>query len=362
MSVLQDKKTGRLFIKFKFNGVVYKKRLPDTMGKRDGEKLETKWKNDLFFESNGIVPKKEILYEEFLVFHYLPFAEKSHSEMSYLKDVHICNESLSFFKGKTMRRITVGDVEKFKEHRAGVPVMKTGGVRKPATVEREMAVISKIFSLAVRDEYLESNPCAKVGKLVFDNTVNKVLLEQDEDGFFAAFKTDWSRDVCRFVLNTGLRQNDALGLSKFSVDWNRNLIRLIQGKTQRVVEIPMNETVRAILSARQHNGSDLFFPSPRTKKRAKSVKRSCILASERAKIGRITVRDLRRTFATRIGEMNYSVNVTSKLLGHTDTRMAHRYVRVSEILRDAVSDLENGKCAKSEPAPTRETRLVTINS
>ncbi len=127
----------------------------------------------------------------------------------------------------------------------------------------ELSIISKVFSLAVKNDFLEFNPCSRVEKSKFDNIQNRILRMEDEAKFFAEFQSDWAKDICILVLNTGLRQNDALGLSKFNIDWSIDVIRLIQGKTKRVVEIPMNNTVKTLLQARRHNGSDLLFPSPK---------------------------------------------------------------------------------------------------
>ena len=78
-----------------------------------------------------------------------------------------------------------------------------------------------------------------------------------------------------------------------------------------------------------------------------------IAASKRADIGHLTIRDLRRTFVTRLYEMNYSSGVTAKLLGPTDNRSVHRYERVSNILRKAVSNLENANRAISQKGKTK---------
>jgi hypothetical protein len=72
-------------------------------------------------------------------------------------------------------------------------------------------------------------------------------------------------------------------------------------------------------------------------------------ASERAGIDPLTIRDLRRTFGTRLDELNYSSSVKAKLLGHGDLRSVHRYERGSKILRKAVLDLENNNPAKILP-------------
>ncbi len=359
MPIYTDKKTNRLFIKFSFEGSTYKKRLPEKMTRREAEKIETKLKTNLFFESTGIETKKKMLFEDFLIEYYLPFAEKHHSKMSFERSVYISKEALLLFRNRDLRSIKPIDLEKFKQIRINTLTIHNKA-RKPATVARELSILSKVFSLAVKNDFLESNPCSRVEKPKFDNLQNRILKREDEVKFFASFYSDWARDVCQLVLYTGLRQNDALGLRKFSVDWDSKVIRLIQGKTQRKVEIPMNDTVKNILRERWSNGSELFFPSPKTGGQGISVKKAVISASKRADIGHLTIRDLRRTFGTRLCEMNYSSGVTAQLLGHTDNRSVHRYERVSNILREAVNDLENANRAKIVPLVKKEKQKIAV--
>ncbi|MEP6904244.1 MAG: tyrosine-type recombinase/integrase [Actinomycetota bacterium] len=153
-----------------------------------------------------------------------------------------------------------------------------------------------------------------------------------------------------------------LGLSKFNVDWNERIIRLTQGKAKRIVEIPMNQKVYDLLINRRHNGSDLFFPSPKTGKQGLSVKTACLGAARRAKIGHLTIRDLRRTFGTRLDENNYNDSTITKLLGHRDNRSVHRYKRGKDILREAVNSLEKQNPAKILPLPAKENQQVAASS
>lgn len=353
MPIYTDKKTKRLYIQFDFLGQTHKKRLPQKTTKSEAVKLETKLKNKLFFENNGIEAKRQIRFEDFLVEYFLPFAEANHSKASFDREVNLCKLALPFFKGKDLRQIKPADIEKFKQLRANTETQHETA-RKPATVLRELSIISKIFSLAVKNDFLEFNPCSRVEKPKFDNIQNRILRIEDEAKFFAEFQSDWARDICILVLNTGLRQNDALGLSKFNVDWSSEVIRLVQGKTKRVVEIPMNNTVKSILQSRRHNASDLFFPSPKNGLQGTSVKKAMLGACARAKIELITIRDLRRTFGTRLCELNVNSTVTARLLGHGDLRSVHRYERGKEIMREAVGLLE--KPAKILPlARIKET-------
>lgn len=355
MPVYQDKKNGRLFIQFDFGGQTYKKWLPAGTNKSDASKLETKLKHDLFFETNGIKKKKDITFRDFLTEYFFEFAEKNYSKGSFDNAVVICKSALPFFERKTLRQICAADIERFKDYRANLKT-KHDTNRKPATVVRELGIISKVFSYAVKNDFLDFNPVSRVERPVFDNLQDRVLSQWEIEKFLDSFESDWARDVSVLILNTGLRQNDALGLKKFNVDWHTKTIRLLQGKTKRKVEIPLNEFAEAILSARRHNGSELFFPSPKTGKQGTSIKKALAGACKRAEIEACGTRVLRRTFASLLEDMNFSSAVLAKLLGHSDMRSIHRYQRGNEAMRSAVNGLKIVKPAKI--LPTSEIQNV----
>lgn len=361
MPIYTDKKTNRLFIQFDFQGTTYKKRLPKNTTKKDAEKLEIKYKNKLFFEANGIESKRDITFEDFLTEYFLPYAETHYVKGSFDTAVHLCKAALPFLKGKSLRRIQAADIERFKNARTA-KLTKHDTTRKPATIVRELGVISKVFSYAIKNDFLEFNPCSRVERPLVDNLQDQILSQADRAKFLASFQSDWARDVCELILNTGLRQNDALGLTKFNVDWNLSVIRLLQGKTGRKVEIPMNYRVKELLQAHRHNGSDLFFPSPKTGKQGTSLKKAIAGACRRAKISTFGTRVLRRTFGTLLDELNYSSSVKAKLLGHTDLRSVHRYERGKDILREAVESLPQGvNPAKILPLNSKETNKIAVN-
>ena len=91
-----------------------------------------------------------------------------------------------------MRNIKSSDIEQFKNKRLATPTIHDRK-RKPATVQREVSVISKIFSLALTNDFLDFNPCRRVKNLKFKNTVTRKLDEKDDERFFAGFESDWTR-------------------------------------------------------------------------------------------------------------------------------------------------------------------------
>ncbi|MDQ6785440.1 MAG: site-specific integrase [Acidobacteriota bacterium] len=230
--------------------------------------------------------------------------------------------------------------------------------RKPATVVREMAVISKIFSLALNNDYVDYNPRQRVEKPKFHNVGRRKLKDGDDEKFFAAFESEWALDICQLIINTGLRQCDATGLLWSEIDWETEEIRLVQGKTGREVVIPMNETVKEVLQKRlERRTCELVFPSPKSGGRGFSVKTAIKGAVKRSKVSRVTVHDLRRTVATRLLDAGADYITIAVILGHTDLRMILRYAQSSKAKRKAVKSLEKQNRARIVPKAGNQKHL-----
>lgn len=340
MPVYTDKRTKRFYIEFQYKGVRVKERLPEGIPKKDAEKLEVKIKNDLMFQSHGIETKTSVVtFDSFVRDTFGPVADAFPRDR-YDRTVLLVKAALPFFKGKAMRNIKAADVERFKASRVSLLTMHDT-VRKPATVEREMSIISSIFSMAVKNDVIDYNPCSRVKRIAFDNVQDRVLRWEHEDLFFSHIKTEWAADVCKMVLNTGMRQNDLMRLTRFEVRLNENCIRLVQGKTQRRVEIPLNSISREILERRMQIKRELLFASPVTKTDGGSVRMTMIRACVKAEIPPLTIRDLRRTFATRVIQAGADAVTVARLLGHSGLQMVSRYVRTAELMQNAVDSLVN---------------------
>lgn len=328
-----DKKTNRLYIEFQYRGHRHKERLPEGTTKEAAKKIEVKVKNDLMFQSHGIATS-EHTFDQFIDDYFGEIADKNYCHATWVNARHIVKVARPFFKGKSMRSIKAADIERFKSYRISLPTIH-GGVRKPATVEREMAIISRIFTEAVKNDVIDYNPCHRVTKLQIKNVQNKVLHWDDEPGFFANMHSEWARDVCRMALYTGLRQNDIMTLTRFKVDRKRKEINLVQGKTKMPLVIPLNSVAMEIIDRRWHNGHKLLFASPKTGTEKGSVRHAMQRACKRAGIPVITIRDLRRTNATRQIEAGNDYTIVAQNLGHSDVRMIHRYVRSMDAQRKA---------------------------
>jgi integrase len=349
MPVYLDSKTKRLFIKFTYKGDTVKRRLPEGMSRTDAAKLETKLKHEAFFDSHGLTDKAEVpVWERFVEDVYLEHVAANNSEGSLDKAIVICKAATKHFRGMAINQIKPADVERFKVERQNTQT-RHGHRRKPATIHREMSIISRVFSLAVRNDHCFYNPCSRIDLPRFDNVQDAVLEMHQADLFFASFRNSLQRDIATVVIFTGLRQKDILGLEKKHVRMDANEIVTIQGKTQRRVRVPMNGVVRAIMEKRYELDGDLLFPSYRTGEQLKSIKNGIAFACQRAGLPKLGIRDLRRTFGTWLHELGYDDSTVASLLGHTDLRSVPRYKRGTEIKRTAVNDLEQIRARNVPP-------------
>ena len=62
---------------------------------------------------------------------------------------------------------------------------KKGTPRQPATVNRELTLLSSAYSLAVKYDKAESNPCSKVDLFTLDNLRYRYLLPEEEPRLMA---------------------------------------------------------------------------------------------------------------------------------------------------------------------------------
>lgn len=76
-----------------------------------------------------------------------------------------------------------------------------------ATVNRELSALSKVFTVAVRNEKAEANPCQNVQQIALDNERVRYLTEDQEQRLFAAMgDNDQLKSIVSVALHTGMAE------------------------------------------------------------------------------------------------------------------------------------------------------------
>jgi len=320
--------------------------------------------NRQFYEKHNPKPEpkiKEILFSDFVKEQFLPFSKLN--KKSYDRDLRLSKTFCEFFANKTLKEIKVSDVERFKRHHS-TSVSRYNKILAPATVNRELAILSKIFSLAVKDEIIFYNPCEKVERLRADNQRTRYLSEDEEKRLINELKNnELTKNIVIFAINTGMRRGEIFNLTWFDADLNRNVLNIRKTKTGKDRVIPMNDKVRLMLESMTKT-NEFVFTSPRTNGRLIDVKKGFRKALEDAKIFDLHFHDLRHTFATRLADAGVPMSVIAELLGHSDIRMTKRYSHTSDkAKREAVqklTEIETRKQVLSKSMENEKRQVVGL--
>lgn len=335
---LRDKKNrNSWFYKFTIRGVTYKRSIPEARTQRQAEQVERQARQAVFEGRYGKQAGAES-FTKFVNEVYIPWAKVN--KRSWYHDTRYALIICEFFKGKTFGDISPIFVEHFKRHRRD-GLTRRGTARNMATVNRELAQLSKIFSLAVDNGYCETNPCRKVRPFRVDNKRERVLTTAEESELLAVLisRDAALRSVTLLALHTGMRRGEMVKLRWVDVDFSANAIHVPSEITKngRARSIPLNQTALSAL----HELKERAAGAERVLGYSKdTLNRKFGAAVAAAGIAGVTLHTLRHTFATRLKDAGVDPFTVRDLLGHRTIQMTNDYTHATpETMRCGVQAL-----------------------
>jgi integrase len=253
-------------------------------------------------------------------------------------------------------------IEQFKKERRG-SFNRQGELRSPSSVNRELELLSRIFSLAVERGEMESNPFKGVKKLAADNLITRYLTADEEERLLAVLtgRRAHLRPIVLLGLHTGMRRGEILSLQWEQVDFARELIQLLRTKSGKPRSVPMNSVVKAtLLEQRERVGnSEYVFPNRRTGKALTDIKNAFSAALKKAGIEDFRFHDIRHSAGTRMADAGVPITAVSDILGHADIRTTMRYAHATdEARRRAVNALEEASRRNVSKIWPKEKRVA----
>jgi site-specific recombinase XerD len=231
--------------------------------------------------------------------------------------------------------------------------------KAPATINRELAFLKRLFTIAITDGLADTNPVKRIPFFTENNARIRYLTEEEEPRLHEEIgDEEWSKVA--FAMHTGFRQGNQFALEWANgVNFDAGTITARKPKGGTDYTVPMNDTVRDLLRALPSRlKSRYVFPSStgRTPMGSQNfLHRVFVPALRKAKIDDFHWHDLRHTFASRLVMAGVDLRTVQELMGHKTLAMTLRYAHLSPAhQRDAVRRLDAcGKAtrrATSEPA------------
>lgn len=324
---LRSRTPGSWYFDFQIRGRRYREAIPEAQNQEQALRAESAAKEDVYAGRYNM--RRSPVFADFVRRVYLPLAEQNKRSYGRSDAIH-APVLIKFFGRYQLAEITPLLIERFKrERREGVTVR--GTIRAPASVNRELETLSRIFSVAIENGHLDANPCRAVRKLRQNNTRTRYLTPDEEERLRIACEKSpgYLWPLIQFAIQTGMRRGELFALRWDDIDLGRGLIHVRDTKSGRDRVVPLSSRARAVLENVRRAGERVFPLS--------DVKKAFGAALRRAGIRDFRFHDLRHTAATRWAEAGADIQTIAALLGHSTLQMAMRYTHPqAEQLRKAV--------------------------
>lgn len=321
----------RWYYDFRIRKTRYREVIPEARTKAQAEQAEIKVRNRLFEGKYGS-QADTVTLADFVGNVYLPWARLN--KKSKVNDEMYCKVFVEFFVKKTFSQISPMLIERFKKERRESLTIH-GKQRSPASVNRELEVLSKVFSMAMDNGIIESNPVRKVKKLRLDNMRKRYLTVEEEQRLLDALssKRAYLKPLVFLAIHTGMCRGELLNLKWQNVDFVRGLIYVTNTKTGYDRDVPMNSLVKEILLElqRQNDGFEHVFANPATGVNVKDIKNGFRAACREAGIQDFRFHDLRHTTGTRLADAGTDAFAIAEVLGHRSLQTTKRYTHATEL-------------------------------
>jgi integrase len=266
------------------------------------------------------------------------------------------------FDRKRLRSITYGEIRAFKAMRLRTPT-QYNRPRSLACVHRELALLNRMFNIALREGWLLKNPF-RAGEclisLADEKKRERILTLAEEARLLAACDNHSRRTPLRALLtcalDTGMRKGEMLKLRWHDLDFNSRTIniRAMNTKTLRARQVSMTMRV-------YHEFEQLWEVSERQSDALvfgikDNVRKSFGAACKDAEIAGFTLHCARHTAATRLVKGQMPLHLVGRILGHTQPQTTYRYLSANaETAAQAAGILEAFQTQAEQPLEVSET-------
>lgn len=197
----------------------------------------------------------------------------------------------------------------------------------PTSADHARTSLSTLFSWALREGLVEANPVAATNKPSHPRSRDRVLRDEELREIWSSCRDDDHGRIIKLLLLTGQRRDEIAGLRWAEIDVAKALITLPGERTKngRAHDVPLSDPALAVLPGRR-DGRDYVFGegegpfsgfSAAKRKMDDRILRARRDADESAKpMVAWRLHDLRRTMATRLGDLGVHPHVVEAVLNH----------------------------------------------
>jgi len=314
------------YVSYAFRGKRYRRKVGRS--KKLAETVLRKIEADIINRKYDLrLDRKGMTFNQLAEYWLENYSKVQNSDSTHEKNRERLEKHLKPFFGKTdLRHITPKVIDEYVS-------VKRKEV-KPATVNRTLAILSKMFNDALRWEVMESNPMKKVSKLHEEEVGFDHWTEEEARKFLESSRDDVYPIFC-CALNTGMRIGEIFGLKWDAVNLKERIItversRLGSTKTKRIRHVYMNEALYPVVRDLEKKREGEYVFGDKRGEMRKDIRGSFEAAIRKSGVRRIRIHDLRHTFASHFMMKGGNILTLQKILGHSTLAMTLRYAHLAK--------------------------------
>ena len=219
--------------------------------------------------------------------------------------------------------------------------------KTPIQANRTMALLSKMFNLAVQWGWRPDNPVIGVDKYK-EQRRYRWLDDEESQRLFASLDAYHNQNVAhaiRLLILTGARKTELLSATWDQFDLEKGVwTKQAHTTKQRKMEhVPISSVALEILQMmKEQADSPFLFPGKIPGEPLKDPKKAWNTIRKKAGTPDVRIHDLRHTYASHLVSSGLSLSIVGKLLGHTQASTTQRYAHLADApLREATELLGN---------------------
>jgi len=292
------------------------------------------------FDPNAEVERNRRMssFSEFVEEQYLPFVRVR--KRSWQQDEKmIRNRLMPLWGNKMLSEIQRGHVQGFQ-----ADLVHAG--HKPASVNRYMALVKYIFSLAERWEVIDKSPARGVSRLEENNHKERYLSAEETERLLREMSRCQSRvvpDLIEFLILTGARKGEAAKARWDDFDLERKVWTIPLSKSGKDRHVPLSRGALRVLERRRYVDCEYVFPNPKTGLPLQHFHNTWDRIRTRAGLPDVRIHDLRHNFASLLINSGRSLYEVQKLLGHADISTTQRYAHLAQATLQEATELVSSR-------------------
>jgi integrase len=227
-------------------------------------------------------------------------------------------------------------------HRRDVAALHYSLSEKPYRANRVLALLSKIFNLAIDDGYRTDNPVKGI-KHYHEESRTRWLNSEELSKLVTVLKAEenqLSATAVLFLMATGARKMEALSAKweHFNLESKLWIKPADITKQKRTHIVELSDYAISLLDSIKDRDSEFVFYNSRLKMPLKDLKTFWDTVRVKAGLDGVRIHDLRHTYASMLINEGYSLEVVGELLGHSNLETTRRYAHLLPSTRRGATD------------------------